>query len=90
MLKEVKYPCFGFPLEGFPKEHRVVYLIKGNLCYFSGIEIGTSTINAAEYIISKICAQEKINPIHFRFFDIQTHLGYETKPSGVYMRIWGK
>lgn len=85
MLKEVKYPCFGYPFPGFPEYHKAIYTIQGNLCYFSGIEKGTSTINAADFIISGICAQENRYPSKLRFFDIQTHLGYDSKPSGVWM-----
>jgi hypothetical protein len=84
MLKETKYRCWGYPFPGCPEFHKVVYAIIGNVCYFSGTERGTSTINAAESIIKEICTQENVPIKNLRFVDIQTHLGYR-KPSGVYM-----
>jgi hypothetical protein len=85
LLKQAKYPCFGYPFEGFPQYNKVVYAIFGKRCYFCGIEreARTSTINAAEHIIKSIATLEKVPVTTFRYFDLQTHAGYK-KPSGVY------
>ncbi|MFH1427352.1 MAG: WG repeat-containing protein [Patescibacteria group bacterium] len=80
MLKEAKYRCWGYPIEGFPEFHRIAYVIVGNRCYFSGLERGTSTINAAEDVIVSIAKQEGVNFFDLRYFDIQTHKGYRKFP----------
>lgn len=80
MLKEANYRCWGYPMPGHPEFHKVVYYIEGNCCYFSGIERGTSTINAAEDVIQSIAKQEKVALISLRYFDIQTHKGYYKLP----------
>lgn len=82
MLKEARYKCWGWPFSGFPEFNKVVYVIVGSCCYFSGIERKkrTSTINAAESIIEAIAKQERIPMKEFRFFDLQTHRGYDKRP----------
>ena len=84
MLKEAQYPCWAGGPE-FPRFNKVVYTVIGNCCYFSGIELEkrTSTINAAESIVLVIAHQEGVPATSLRYFDLQTHRGYE-KPSGEY------
>lgn len=84
-MEEAAYPCWGAgfgPM--FPEFNRVVYAIVGDCCYFSGIEkkLRTSTINAAESIIMAICKQEGVFPNRLRWFDLQTHHGYDSKQPG--------
>jgi hypothetical protein len=72
-------------IEDIPEFNEVLYLIEDNCCFFSGIgtENRTSTINAAESIIQSIADQENVHIQTFRWFDLQTHLGYD-KASGDY------
>ena len=81
-LKEVKYPCWGYGFEDFPRFNKAVYVIKGNSCYFSGIEKkkSTSTINAAEEIVKAIVTQENVSVHVLCYFDIQTYKGYHKFP----------
>ncbi|MBI4132403.1 MAG: hypothetical protein HY474_02110 [Candidatus Sungbacteria bacterium] len=75
----------GLP-EDLPQFNRVVYVILGKCCYFSGIErcglgrYATSTINAAESIIKAISGQEGVLISALRWFDLQTHRGYKRRP----------
>ena len=80
MLKKAKYRCWGYPAEGFPEFHKVAYVIMGNKCYFSGLERGTSTINAAEDVIASIAKQEGVDFSDLRYFDIQTRMSYRKLP----------
>ena len=61
-----------------PRYNHVVYAIIGLECYFSGIERQkrTSTVNAAESIISAISQQQGIPIVSLRWFDIKTNRGY--------------
>ena len=84
-MEKAEYPCWGAgfgPM--FPEFNRVVYAIVGDCCYFSGIEkkFRTSTINAADSVITAICKQEGILPDRLRWFDLQTHRGYDSKQPG--------
>lgn len=71
-LKAVRSELFG----------EVLYLLDGQNVYFAGVSGPeyTSTINAAESVVAAICQAEKINWITRRFFDIQTHRGYQHRP----------
>lgn len=82
MLKQAEYECWGWGVPGMPRYNKVVYVIMENCCYFSGIEREkrTSTINAAESIIKSIAQQEGVSPMSFRYFDLQTHRGYDKLP----------
>ena len=80
MLKEAQYRCRAYPRKGFPEFHKIAYVIIGDKCYFSGLERGTSTINAAEDIIASIAKQERVRFSRLRYFDIQTRLGYRKLP----------
>jgi len=54
---------------------RVMYLIKGRRCIFSGqssFEEHTSTHNAAEHVILAIAQAEQIDPKSITFYDLQT------------------
>ncbi len=72
-----------------PEFGTVFYAILGNSCYFSGINrtggprSATSTINAAEDIITAIAKQEGIPAKKLQFFDLQTQEGYQ-KLAGVF------
>ena len=67
--------------QGFEKSRgpiRFVYLVAGNNVYYSGVDLGTSTINAAERIITAISDAEGINWEDYTFHDIQTRRTYDT------------
>lgn len=70
MLKKARYPnrsSFG------PKFLKVVYVIKGRECYFTGVQReGTSTTNAAEEIMTAIAEQEHVPVGALEYFDIKT------------------
>lgn len=61
-----------------------MYVIIDNKCYFSGAknELFTSTINAAESIITAIAKQEGVSVWTLEWFDLQTHCGYSSKQPG--------
>jgi len=83
MLKEAQYPNWGWPIAGV-EYGKVAYAIIGGCCYFSGLTASgqaTSTINAAESIVQAIADQEGVPIEKLRFFDLQTHRGYD-KPEG--------
>ena len=80
MLKEARYKCWGHGPE-FPEFNVVKYLIISDHCYFTGIERKkrTSTINAAREIVQAIADQEGVPLRSLRFFDLQTHQGYNKR-----------
>lgn len=82
-LKEARYECWAHGPE-FPEYNKVVYVIIGDCCYFSGIEknFRTSTINAAESIIQAISNREETNVAKLRWFDLLTYRGYHKMPGG--------
>lgn len=95
MLKEARYKCWGFVTAKvvpgaedlkFPEFNRVVYVIIGDCCYFSGIErrLRTSTVNAAESIVKAISEQEEVAIERLRWFDLQTRRGYQWYAPGKY------
>ena len=64
---------------------RLAYVINNNICYFSGLEQGTtSTINGAEIVIETIAKKEKVSFSKFRYIDIQTNKGYNRIHRGEY------
>ena len=80
MLKETFYE----DLSHLSKTTKVVYIIVDGCCYFSGIETGTSTINAAENVIQAIAEQEGVSVDSLRYFDIQTRLGGYEREEGCF------
>lgn len=87
MLKKAKYPNWGWPAVG-PEFGVVVYtIIEDYGCIFCGVtppNKATSTINAAESIISTIAQQEGVSVVELRFFDLQTKSQYGNIPPGTY------
>lgn len=77
MLKRLQYPK-----KSPQKSGEVMYAIIENNVVFSGITLRGSTNNYAEAIITAISEEEAIDPIKYRWFDLQTHLGYSTKLPG--------
>lgn len=87
MLKKARYVCWSFnKLSKDPIYNTVVYLIKDDSCYFSGIDsrMNSSTSNSAEEIVETISKQEGISFKDLRWFDIQTYLGYMNIHPGKY------
>ncbi len=78
MLKKVKY------LTASPRHKgEVVYtVLDDRRIIFSGVTKPGSTINFAEDIISNIASQERIEPMAYRWFDLQTHRGYMGRVPG--------
>lgn len=65
--------------DGLRRPCRVVYLIVGNKCVFSGITAikeGGSTVNFAQAIISAIAQKEQFRISEIIFCDLQTSRGY--------------
>lgn len=64
----------------------VAYAIFGNRCVFTADYDACygSSINFAEGIIAAIAAQEQVPIRSLRFFDLQTHIGYESKKPGTF------
>lgn len=86
MEYELKYLEYG----GLHPPHRrgeVAYMVVDTMVIFSGLEGSagrTSTINAAEEIVSLICAAESIDWREYEFFDLQTWMGYPNHTTGYY------
>lgn len=85
MLKVLKEAQYTY--KGSAESSKVVYVISGFCCYFSGIDHnGVGTINAAEEVVTAIAQQEDVPMGVLRFFDLQTHRGYpQSKESGDYV-----
>jgi len=84
-LKEIKYKNLGGPETGYAKVVYTIFL--GNQCVFSGVRLGdfwTSTINAAEIIITAIAQQEGCEVDELHFYYLQTKSGYDAKKPGQY------
>lgn len=63
--------------QGFHRRRvQFVYMVEGYRVYFSGVERGTSTINAAEEVIQAICQTERIRWEDQIFYDVRTSKGY--------------
>ncbi len=87
-LKKAPYRNWGYPSVG-PEYGEVAYIIIGDCCYFTdAIDHGTyshgltTTINAAEDILTQIATEEGRPIRSLRYFDLQTHLGYQSKRPG--------
>lgn len=79
MLKEARYRKWGVARDG-SLHTRVAYAIIGNRCYFSALDRGTSTINAAEDAMQCIAKQEGVPVESLNYIDIQTYRGYRKYP----------
>ncbi len=82
MLKRATYENWGYyPGGEIPQYSEVVYTVfDGERCVFSGITPGparTSTVNAAEAIITEICKLEGVSLTDYTFYDLQTGVGYQ-------------
>jgi hypothetical protein len=78
-LKSITYKGFR------GADGEVLYVIADGRCTYCGITPGsTSTINAAERVISAIVNAEGLFPSDVEFYDIQTRAQYEYKKPGSY------
>lgn len=78
-MKEIQYRNLGARVLPSTAEYsRVLYSFVSGRCVFTSVTPPptTTTINAAEWIIEAICAQEKIMPDSVIFCDLQTKIAY--------------
>jgi hypothetical protein len=66
----------------YPK--KIAYVIfDGGICVFTAVDAsGPSTINCAEDVVRAIARKERKSVEELRFFDLQTHTGYNYKEPG--------
>lgn len=82
MLKQVQYRRIG---DDVSHVGVVRYMILNQTCVFSGVTDASksvSTVNGAECVINAIAEVEKLDPLAFTFFDLQTSRGYRNFSHG--------
>ena len=81
LLKHAQYSNWGWPIVK-PQYCEVVYVVIGGKCIFTGTtnRYVTSTINAAEDVISAIAEKEGLELSEIVFYDLQTYRTYRKRP----------
>lgn len=82
-FKIARYHNWGYHAGCGPEFGQVLYTIIGNKCIFTALGYDfTSTINACEAIVEEIVRLEGCDIHDFEFYDLQTHVMYDSKVPG--------